>query len=625
MTDFWWESKRNDAHKKIFDAVHDIDQNQSYHYDDNRHYLQLYSNRDVDSLSGRGYLNGSNGQRLHWNLIQSVIDTMLSHLGTNRPKPMFLGEGANYSTKRRALGLTKFCDGMFYALKQYETSLQIALDAFVFGTGIQKVIAGETEIASERVFPDEFIVDDIDGRLVGPNCGPRCVYQYKDVPREVLAHRFPKYRDEIYAADWSRRREGTLSSYGMTGLSTRQDPVSTIEAYHLPSGKDAKDGRKTWCISNATFVDDKWERDHFPYAVYRWAQRPLGFRGRGLAEELESIQVELQYTLEKIQEAFTLAAPQIWVAKGSGVNVSGLTNQIGAVYEFNGTPPIFNNPQAIGGDVIAHAESLWQRGFEIAGITVLSATGQKPAGLNSGESLRVYNDTGSKRFQAAGQRWESFHMNVAELMIEAARDMGPDYSVMAKGDRDVQMIKFKDVDLDRDKYVMQVFPINFLPDTPSGKLDTIRDAADINPEVAGQMLEALQFPDTEKIFSQHTAQANMCDRLIEEMLEKGKYRPPESFMALDLFIKRMGPAILNADMDGVADQKIDLVRQFVTEAQEMLLKSQEVAAPPPAPGPAELGPLPGELPPMPGMELGAPPLPPELAPPPAPPLSELPV
>ena len=55
--------------------------------------------------------------------------------------------------------------------------------------------------------------------------------------------------------------------------------------------------------------------------------------------------------------------------------------------------------EKISQDLFMHLDRLYNRSFEIAGISQLSAQSSKPSGLDSGRALREFSDIESERFQ----------------------------------------------------------------------------------------------------------------------------------------------------------------------------------------------------------------------------------
>ena len=123
------------------------------------------------------------------------------------------------------------------------------------------------------------------------------MHQEKYVHKDVLKQMFPKFEMEIDRASYVASGEGSYST------SNIKDMIKVIESWHLKSGPNAKDGKHTICISDATLFEEEYYKDDFPFVFFRWNVRPVGFFGQGLAEQLSGLQLEINKTLgSNIQE-----------------------------------------------------------------------------------------------------------------------------------------------------------------------------------------------------------------------------------------------------------------------------------------------------------------------------------
>ena len=581
----WWLNK-SDVFRSIFEIVDHLDENQVYQREANLHHLRLYSNRMAQGLNSRAYALNSVGDRLRLNVIRSVIDAAVAHIATNRPRPQYLTINGDFTLRQRAQSLNKFINGQFYATDQYVMSLDIFRDAAIFGTGVEKVYEIDGKIHAERVFPNEIIVDDQEA-LMGD---PRSIYQHKEMVREVAASIWPEHKEEIQNADLIRN-DDFVSHQGVSDL------ISCVEAWHLPSKPGAKDGRHVICISNQTLVDEAWDRDNFPFAIFRWQKAPLGFWGSGIAEELSTIQVEINYIAKKIQDHFTASAGQMWMKKGSGIANGSVTNKVWAMNTYRESPPTLITPQPVNPMFLQYLDTLYSRAFQQVGLSEMAATSIKPAGLNSGQALRTYNDIGSKRFMHVGQNWERFHLAIAEQMNETARkitkDGGGGIKVLSAGDKAVEEISFKDVSIDKDKYTMQCAPVSYLEGTPAGKIAALRELAQVSPEFASMSIHLLDIPDLDNIRSLINAPLDITDKYIERILKDGDFKAPDPMMNLDIARQRGTLALLRAEVDNTPTDRVELLRRWIVQVDELQAMAE---APPPMMEQENLGGAPMEGP-----------------------------
>lgn len=586
----WYaDESKSERHKALWSTVYTIDQNQDYRRAANLHHLRLYSNRLASGLTGRDYSLTDSGDRIKLNVIKAVVDAATAQHATNRPRPMFLTAGGNQEQLTRAKRLNKFMAGQFYAADVYRIGLQVFRDSLIFGTGFFHAFRRNGRIGVERVFPDEILVDDEEAR--DPN-ELRNLYRHREVSRDVLLELYPEHRTEIEAA-------GLLRDAGRErGLTV--DMVSVVLGWHLPSEPGAGDGRWAMCLDTCTLEDHEWKRDRFPIVPFRWSDPPLGFWGIGIAEELTSIQVEINFLAQKIQELMNLATTQLWMRKGEAAG--SIDNRAMAIRTYKNTPPVALNITPAHVQFFEQMDRLYQRAFEISGISMSAATSQAPAGLKSGEAIKRHNEIGSRRFQHVGQNWEATILDVAEVILDEAREIeeegGESLTVLAQGDKDVEEIRFADVSVEKNKYVMRVFPTSLLPDTPQGKVDAIQNLAQVSPEIQEHAVSLLTgIPDIEGVVDLVNAPKELIESILERIIDKGEYTPPIPELPLEKAAQTASLYIMRALKDGVPEERIELLRRFADQCGEMLAMAQAPAAPPsPAPGPTATGPIPAPPP-----------------------------
>jgi len=578
---FWWDSEEDNPQELIYSLLESLKDRVETRADHDVLHLSLFENYYNNALNPAGYKTGTlfDDDRVTFNVIASCCNTVTAKIAKARPRPIFLTSGGNFSLKRKAKLLTKFVDGMFYQIDLYNLMQRVFLDSCVFGTGIIKLYIEDDEVKAERIFPSEIIVDEYEARYGDP----RSMFQRKVMPREVVAGLFPNHKEEVAAASPCDPEDRSYN----TG-----DMIEVIEAWHIPSAKGADDGRHVICIDNATLFDEKYEKDYFPFVTLRWSRRMLGFYGQGLAEQLRGIQAEINQLLLNIQEQMNLATPKVFLERGSQVAKEQINNQTWGIIEYEGQPPRFFVPQTVAGEVFSHLDRLYNRAYEISGISQLSATSRKPGGLESGVALREYNDIETERFIITGQAYEAAFLEVARQLIDLAKDVskqGKTYEVISHGDKDIEKIKWSDINLTEDQYRMKVYPASLLPTTPAARLQTVIEMSQAGLIDKAETRSLLDFPDIEQYNKLATAPLDEAEMLVEEIIEKGIYHPPEPFSNLQLHLQFFQRAYIEAKINNVPEERLQLMRQYMQDCARLLQPP-----PPPAPMPMPGSPAPVE-------------------------------
>jgi hypothetical protein len=555
----WWNCEGDPTHE-IVSAIEIIDQQQATDRESLAHWFRMYSNRLSASLSGRYYSEIEYGDRVRYNLIKSVVDSIVSHIGST-PVRVVYSTYRDWEAARRAEKLARFTAGQFYALRQYELAPQVCCDGCIFGDGYQHVWADArtARIMSERVLPDELICDEADGRAGKP----RTLYRVKEVSRDWAIDKWGDSVDLLRNAGLVRNEERCALD--------DSDPISIIEAWHLPAPGQSQEGRRVLCCTEGSIEDGHWSRDRFPIARWQWSPSPVGWRGIGVAEELSPLQVEINYLAQKIQKNLTLAASQMWARKGS--IVGSVNNKDWAIREFVGEPPIVVVPQAISPEYYQQIDRIWQRGYQIVGMSELAASSQKPAGLNSGEALRVYSDVTSRRFRWATARWEQFGCDVAELINDAAEDLraiGETAEAVWCGDAEIESIEWGDVSVEKSKYRMRAWPTSLLPDTPAGRLSATKELLEVVPEARAYAAELIGAPDLDAIKSRINATMRLIQMQIDRMLHEGEPEIPYDEMDLKLVIDQGRLALQEAMHAGAPEERQELLRIWIATAAKKL-------------------------------------------------------
>src|SRR3954464_3272671 len=138
----WWEEKDPDksAAMMLTSAAY-LKETQAYRYRQAAVYARLYGNQSLYSFAGSNIAKmdqtyGLPQERPTFNLVQSVVDTLVSRISQSRPQPVFLTDNADYKQRTLAKKLNNFILGEFYHTKAYELGAICLRDALVEGTGV---------------------------------------------------------------------------------------------------------------------------------------------------------------------------------------------------------------------------------------------------------------------------------------------------------------------------------------------------------------------------------------------------------------------------------------------------------------------------------------------------------
>lgn len=578
----WWEaSSQKELADQLISTAGFLKEQQQYRYRQAGIYARLYGNMPLYNFVGSNLnrMNLSSSlpiDRPTMNVVQSCIDTLVSRVTQGRPRPIFLTDNADYKERNLAKQLNNFIVGELYQCKAYELGELLLRDAAALGTGCLKIYeTSDHRVALDRVLLTELLVDPNDA-LYG---SPRQLYQFKLVDRDVLAEDHPKHRSDIAKAEQAFPDTSGESSR------TVADQVMVVEGWRLPSGKDSGDGRHSIATTAGVIRDEKWEKDKFPLTFLHYSPRIMGFWGQGLAEQLMGTQVEINKLLMTISQAINLVGvPRVFVEDGSKVVKAHLNSSIGSIITYRGTKPIYEVAPCIPQEVYAQLQRLVQFAYQQSGVSALAASAQKPAGLNSGEAIRNYDDLQSDRFAALVRRYDNVFVDLAYQIIGVAKEIAEregSYQTVypnKNGTKEIDLPKSEAL-LDN-KFVIQCFDASSLPRDPAGRLEKVTEMAQSGMISIQEARRLLDYPDLEQVDKLANSSEERILQILDQIVEEGEYTPPDPFMDLNLATQLVTQYYNLYSSAKLEEEKAQMLRNFFTQVEAL----KQASMPPPQQG-----------------------------------------
>lgn len=592
----WWRLKGYEAAQSIGATIDAMRSSTRARIDTYVLCQRLYANRN---LIGPRLQTGTipwvgNGPVVKINVTGSIIDTTVSKLAQSRPRPVFVADNGNWKQKRDAEKLTRVNDGIVSETDLFSIGEMVARDAIVFGDGFIHTYERNNRVCKERVVPWEIYVDDFEA-LYGQ---PRQLHRVKYVDRDRLIEMFPDRRSQIMQV----RDESVIAYAGMQV----SDIVEVRESWHLPSTKDAKDGAHVISVDGHLLTDmEPWERDSFPFTHMQCSPPMTGFWGQGFAEQLQSMQLEVNRLANQIQRSLHLGSTfKVLIEQGSKIVKEHINNDIGAIITYQGTAkPEWVTPPLVQPEIYEHLRMLIQQMYQTSGVSQLSASSLKPAGLDSGRALREYQDIGTDRFRMLGHQYEKFYMDDAKQSMSAATaivEREGSYPTFTIEQNAIRRTDLKTIALSERDYTTKIYRTSNLPRDPAGRLATVQEwiAAGLVPKESA--MDLLDFPDLDRAVSLETSQTRYLQKVLDEMIDSGDYTPPDADDNLKLARRLAIQRLAEAKYNGVPESRQQLIRDYLTQITDLEMKAAPPAAPagamPPAPLPASPEALPAPNP-----------------------------
>jgi hypothetical protein len=435
--------------------------------------------------------------------------------------------------------------------------------------GFLKVCEEGGEVKIERVFPAEIVVDE----AAAWTAEPRTMFQKKYMPVEVLVAEFPTKEAEIMASSKTVVNDGAVDSGARL--------VEVVEGWHLPSKKfsagEKSDGRHVWVVDGATLVDEEWKERSFPFVIVRWNKKPpIGWYGHGLAEDLRGIQKEINAVVTKIQRALRLCSiAYLFKPRGCDVPDEHFINQDGVIIDYAGErPPTLHAAQAVNPENFQYLWSLYEKAYEMAGVSAMSARGQRMPGVESGRAIREYQDIQSQRFALNERTWERLFIDLAKKVIWMARMIygsKKKLSVKVPGKQFLETISWGDVNLEEDQYYVKVWPTSILPKSPAGRLATVQEmmqAGLIQDMTVAQSL--LDFPEIDKYAGVQRAAIDDLHATFDAMIFDGEWSAPDEFQNLQLGMQWAQAYWLKYRHEQAPEENLRLLEQWLLQARRIL-------------------------------------------------------
>lgn len=576
----WWNAQNDeDLCFQTISSANYLQKTQQYRIRGASIFSRVYSGKGLMNYALNSKVLDTSNQlpvrRPTMNVSQSCVDTLVSRITQNQPKPTYLTEGGNYRQRKLAMDLDQFIAGEFYRLKAYEKGTMSLRDGCVFGDGFLKVFEENKKVAYQRTLTTELFADK-DDSWYGE---PRQFVQFKLSDRGVVAATWPKARLNI-----SKANKAYVDGSGESS-ETISDQIILVEAWHRRSSESSKDGRHVIVCSAGVVLDEPWDKDYFPFVKMPYNPHSVGYFSQGLVEMLMGTQLGIDTILRTVSEAMNVVGvPRVFMDELSKIMETSINNNIGAIVKYRGNPPIFNTAMSNAPDVYEHLMRLIQFAYQIAGISQLTASGVKPAGLNSGEAQREYLQTQDERFASLDKRYTEMYNELAKQTTDLSADIvkrDGEYTTVYPGQNGLKELDFPKLELLKDTYVIQCYDESSLPRDPAGRQAKLSEML-ASGEITLQTYQRLSsFPDIAANDRLANALQNRILKMLDDIVFDGKEPTPDVFM-LDPTDAATTTAVQYVNYyatQSLEENRMQMIRDFIVQIAQ--LKAQ--AAPPPPP------------------------------------------
>ena len=604
----WWTADKNDEKKVAAQVLSTTSFLKNYHSARIRQaslFARLFSGKPLyNYLASTSTLDNSQQMpmgRPTANVVYSCIDTATSlFCQTSDPLPTFLTNAGKYKEQRLAKEMNSFIAGEFHRCNVPEHREEAIRDSLLLGNGFTKIVPKDDKVHLERTLETELLVDFNDAYYRKP----RALIHTKLCDRGVLADEMPEERVKIFNSQGGRVDSSPQST------DTISDQIILSEAWHLPSGKYAKDGRHVIVCSEGVLIDEPWTKPYFPFEKLDYNKNTVGWFSQGMAEILFPSQMEIYKMLIIASQSIEMTGvPKIIISELSKVLETAFNNNISSIIKVKtmAEAPQFVNATSNNTEIYEYIKWLIDNCYQMSGISAMSAAAKKEQGLDSGEAQREFKDTQTARFAAFEKRIVKYSEGLAYKMIDTAADIVKQtgkYETYYPTKKGTQEVEFPRIGELKDQHVIKCYAQSSLPKDPAGRQAKLSEMLAAN-EISKQEFRRLSdFPDLEQSDQLANALEERILHDLDSIIENGEkgYNAPDAFILdpTDLATTLTVQTINLYEVTDLEEEKKYLLQQYFAAIQVLKAKANP---PPPQP-------MLGQMPPQEPMAQG-----PAIAPP----------
>jgi hypothetical protein len=536
------------------------------------------------------------------NLTRALVDTAMSQFAKTETRAQFLTDGGTPGQQEEAETRTDAANALMVQTGFEQAMRKAALHACLFDLGCVKFVEAHDGPRAEHVFAWETMFDPVDGRR-----GKTIRVQRFTADKDALISDFASEPDLEKPDDrWDRLqliediRDSSAGGLSTSDYTLTDQHCVGYELWRLPVGKMS--GRHVIVTDKALILDEEWTAKTFPFCDFGWSEDPLGPYPIGIAEINTANQDELDGVGRRISQILRQCAIPRYIEQGNAgdtvsTQIRGGEDAIGDIIT---VPPgktltAVSAGSMVGPELFQHEDRVWSRGFQQAGINEQSASGTRPAGLNSAPSQREWNEIRQDRLALVALDYQQAHVDGAEQLLEIVAKM-PDYEINVKdpNGRWFKKLKASELNLQDSDVVIVKYPISALPSTPTGKLAAAADLLQMGALDKDDFKEIVQLPDLKSKLNIQLASRRATEKIIGKMLKTRHYEAPSERLDLGYALEYATAQWLNGIADEMPEDQLTLLNDWINDCISLQKAAQPAAAPGGAPaGPGGGAPLAG--------------------------------
>ena len=425
------------------------------------------------------------------NIIRSCISTLVSKIASQKVRPFFNTINGSFKDMQIVKAAQQFFDLYFTEIDVNKTVANTFRDACIFDRGYIFIDAESKMI--ERVMPWQIFID----------------------PRENSYNRLTKV---------ARKQVQYPASLLPSNVKTELEYVTLWQYWNIRKHRYVE-----YIPEVQYYKETTYRPDILPFVVLNYESPVKGTSCSSVVDLLYGIQKELDYLNTCIKDATQRSnIKRYFVPEMSNVKVSKLSNRAGEMVTYT---PIQGITNPIIPDVSPVMDPQWlelvrqykEDAYELVGISQLSATSQKPEGLNSGVALNTMESIESDRFETQLNQVIRAYVDVAKACLKI---FDPEESILPPTIWRKQ-ITWSDIVESSAKMCIQFSAAEFLSNDPSIKIQQVQAlvAGGYISKQRGSML--MEIPDLQQGYSLANNALNAVLAVIDDCLERDVFDVPD--------------------------------------------------------------------------------------------------
>ena len=421
------------------------------------------------------------------NIIASCIETLCSKIASQKVRPFFNTVNGTF----KEMQIAKQAQVFFDMLYEENNVNKIITDAFrnacVFDKGIVKISDdGITNRLPWNVFFD---------------------------PREVT------YNQITYVAEKLPKTPGRILELKY-GIKADRNLDYTVYEYY-----DVIEHIKAVYVQELNkVVTHEYKPNIIPYLEIHYTNPIKGDTSQSVVDQLYGIQTQIDELLAVMKDSIAVnPGMTLLVPRSSNIKTNMLSNRTGQIIQYDPIPGQTTSPvtyatnDIISPQFVQLLDKLKNDAYEIVGISQLSATSQKPSGLNSGVALNTMEDIESSRFETQLNSVVRLYVDVAKACL----DIFPPENDILPDDLNRANIKWADIVEARNNMKIQFSAAESLSKDPSEKLKQLVALSQAGVIPQSHIATLMELPDLQSGYNLANNAFNSVYTFIDNILVSG--------------------------------------------------------------------------------------------------------